>query len=246
MLRFHPPQWTLLVLASTVVTHAVDIRIERSFVIAGEAESFVAAVCLNVQPGECCKPPIRYPDVTTKVLFRHLLAWDIAAVWRDENRFEMGVAPSHTGCSGPLITSKKGPGVWLWRQPPTTSADSHASQGASYIRLPLNLPPNPKAFNDQVMQGLLALVWSSGSWFASPAAEKVFGGQYELKVGAQRDIRSPTTGNVYAQPPLRTMYPDFLEINGTQYNAEQARDLQFSNGDGEVLDLTDWFTGVGY
>lgn len=183
----------------------------------------------------------------TNVLFRHLLAWDIAAVWRDQNRFELGAAYSNTGCSGPLLASRKGPGVWLWRQPPAGSANSHAAEGASFIRLPMHLPPDPSILNYLIMQGLLGLVWSSGSWFASPAAEKVFGGQYGIKVGGivRRDIRSAGTGNVYARPPLVTRYPDVVDINGTQYTAEKTSDCLYSDVDGNSLNLTALFVDDG-
>ncbi|KAL8757333.1 MAG: hypothetical protein Q9184_004232 [Pyrenodesmia sp. 2 TL-2023] len=247
MFRFKILQWTLAALTMAARTQSVDIRIERSFLHAGEVESFIAATCLNIQPGECCKPPTRYPDVTTKVLFRHLLAWDIAAVWRDQNRFELGAAYSNTGCSGPLIVSRKGPGVWLWRQTPAGLVNSYAAEGASYIRLPVHLPPDPNIINSLLMQGLLGLVWSSGSWFASPAAEKVFGGQYEIESGGmtRRDIRSASMGNVYARPPVMTRYPGVVEINGTLYTAGQTGEFMYSDTDGNMANLTDWFVAAG-
>lgn len=236
-------RWTLAAFTLAARTQSVDIRMERSFLHAGEVESFIAATCLNIQPGECCKPPIRYPAVMTSVLFRHMLVWDIAAVWRDQNRFELGAAYSNTGCSGPLIASRKGRGVWLWRQPPAGSANSHAAEGASYIRLPMHLPPDPSILNYLIMQGLLSLAWSSGSWFASPAAEKVFGGQKGIIVG--REIRSASTGNVYARPPLVSRYPDVVEINGTQYTAENSKDCLYSDVDGKSLNLTALFVDAG-
>lgn len=243
MLNSQYLRYILLILALTVGLQSVDIRIERTWVIAGEAESFLAAICLNVPPGECCKPPTRYPDVSTNVLFRRLLTWDIAAVWRNDNQIDRSIDASNTGCSGPLIASKKGPGVWLWRQPPISSVDSHAAEGASYIRLPQNLPPEAGIISYLVMQGLLGLVWSSGSWFSSPAAAKLLGGRSEIMSGGivRRDIRSAATGDVYARPPFRIRYPDIMEINGTRYSAEHAGGLLYSDGKGIVLNLTDWF-----
>lgn len=125
--------------------------------------------------------------------------------------------------------------------------NSYAAEGASYIRLPVHLPPDPNIINYLLTQGLLGLVWSSGSWFASPAAEKVFGGQYEIQSGAitQRNIRSASMGNVYARPPVMTRYPGVVEINGTLYTAEQTGEFVYSDTDGNGVSLTDWFVDAG-
>ncbi|KAI4287103.1 MAG: hypothetical protein L6R35_003640 [Caloplaca aegaea] len=243
MSSFSQVRWAFLLLTLATATLSVDIRIERTWIIAGEAESFIAAVCLNIQPGECCKAPLRYPDITTKVLFQHLLAWDIAAVWRHNDHFEGSI----TGCSG-LLASQKGPGSWLWRQPPAASTDSNnPAEGASYIRLPRNLPPDPKIFDYLVLQGLLGLVWSSGSWFASLAAEKAFNGRYDIKAGdmVRRDIRSAELGDAYARAPKKIRYPEVVEINGTEYSAEQAGKLVYFSKDNKALDLTGWFMHSG-
>lgn len=242
-------QWTFLLLILSTATLSVDIRIERTWVIAGEAEPFIAAVCLDIQPGECCKPPLRYPDVTTKVLFRHLLAWDIAAVWRNSDYFGGSIDRRSTACSG-LLASRKGPGSWLWRQPPPAmSTDgNNPAEGASYIRLPRNLPPDPKLFDHLAMQGLLAMLWSSGSWFASPAAEKAFSGRFGIKAGGmlRRDIRSDRMGDVYARPPFKAKYPEIVEINETEYRTKQAGDMMYCSKDNRVLNLTDWFKDAGH
>lgn len=229
----------VLILALATATLSVDIRIERTWIINGEAESFMAAICRNVQPGECCKPPFRYPEATTKVLFRHLLAWDIAAVWRNNEYLDA----SNTGCSI-LLASRKGPGSWLWAQPPApVLTRSRPAEGASYIRVPWILPPDQKKSDYLALQGVLGLSWSSGSWFASPAVEKAFGHRYDIKVGGnrRRDIRSTEVGNAYARSPLRDRYPDVVELNGTEYSAGGAGGQIYSGDGGHVLNLTDWF-----
>lgn len=145
-----------------------------------------------------------------------------------------------TGCAGPLIASRAGPGAWLWRQPPMLWMDRYAAQGASYIRLPLILPPDPRTAYRLVMEGLLGLVWSSGTWFASPAAEKLLGGMANIhsKGTNRRDIRSAAHGNAYARPPYRVRYPDALEVSGTRYTASNAEDFMYISEAGDVPDLT--------
>ena len=247
MLSINPLQIATVILSLSTVTQQVDIRIERTWTIAGEAESFIAATCLNIAPGQCCKPPIRYPDVTTRVSFRRLLPLDIAAVWRNEDRLELDVMQANTGCSGPLIASRPGPGTWTWHQPSTPLPDRYAAQGASYIRLPLVLPPDVRIAYSLIMQGLLGLIWTGGTWFASPVAEKLLRAQNRIypKERSRRILRSAAKGDVYARPPSWVKYPDFLEINATRYNAAHHGDFLYVNEAGNLLNLTSWFSGTG-
>lgn len=236
------------ILGLSIVTRQVDIRIERTWIIAGEPESFIAATCFNIPPGECCKPPMHDPAATIKVLFRRLLAWDIAAVWQDRNRLESGSSRHETtGCSGPLLASRPGPGTWLWRQPSESSIGRHAAQGASYIRLPSILPPDPRVAYSLIMEGVLCLVWNSGIWFANNAAEKLLRERHSIHASekASRDIRSASRGNVYSQPPNKFRYPDSLEIDSIVYAANKAGNFLYLDKDGNLLNLTDWFLRAG-
>ncbi|KAL8689759.1 MAG: hypothetical protein Q9224_004570 [Gallowayella concinna] len=243
--RFLPPFAFLL--AQADVSHQVDIRIERTFHINGEPESFFAATCMDILPGACCKPPNNYPDATTKVLFRHLRVRDIAAVWRDDySRNHQGATRRTLGCSGPLLASSPGPGSWLWRQP---ANDRRAAEGASYISLPRTLPPDPKTASWLEWEGLLGLVWSGGNgrWFANAAAETLHSSDNDILVGAKyrRDMRSSMKGSVYARRPLSVRYPTSIDINGTRYLDTQRAQFSYTDSDGNVLNLTHWFVDDG-
>lgn len=237
----------ILIILLATFTQQVDIRMERTFEIAGEAESFIAATCLNLPSGVCCKPPTSIPNVTTtNVLFRHLHALHIAAVWRGGQRFDHGVVTQLTGCSGSMLTSRRGSGRWLWRQSAMPLAERHAAEGASYITMPQNLPPSPKNFDWQSAQGLLGLVWQGGEWFSTPEAERLLGlNAIVTKPKLRRDVRSADQGTVFARSPLREMYPTYIEINGTQWSGFRAGALMYTDNAGNVLNLTGWFTNSG-
>ncbi len=241
--RFFCPFALLVSLA--FLSQQVDIRIERTFIISGEAESFIAATCVDISAGECCKPPTSYPDATTKVHFRHLHIGDIAAVWGNNQRTNDPSPDRYSpGCSGPLLASRPGPGGWLWRQPAT---DRRAAEGASYISLPRTLPPKPNHARWLAWEGLLGLEWSGGgTWFADSAAEALIRSGSGILVGAKRrrDVLSTNRGTVFARPPLRMRYPTFVEINGTHYalhNGEEGDPLMYESSGGGIRNLTDWF-----
>ncbi len=239
--RYLRPLLPLVLLAYH--SEQVDIRIERTFLISGEAESFIAATCLDIPPGVCCKPPVSYPDATTKVLFRQLQTWDIAAVWRNDYIRNQRSSNRHiTGCSGPPLASRLGSGRWLWRQPAT---DRRAAEGASFISLPRALPPDSKTGQWLVWEGLLTLSWRGGRgrWYADSAVEESMGRDSGINVGAKsrRDIHSVNTGNVVARPPPWARYPNFVEANGMQYNKSNDGVLLYASAAGEVLNLTDMF-----
>ena len=245
MLIFHFTRRFAFLLLLVCLSKQVDIRIERTFMISGEAESFIAATCLDIPAGLCCKPPISYPDATTKVLFRHLRIWDIAAVWGNRYRATDRSANHYTaGCAGPLLASRPGPGGWLWRQPAT---DRRAAEGASYISLPRTLPPKPNVTRWLAWEGLLGLEWSGGGrWFADSAAGDLLRTGSSISVGARhrRDTLPANRGRVVARPPVTKRYPSSLEINGTQYHAQEANpgdEFLYGNIDGEILNLTAWF-----
>lgn len=241
-------QAVIVFLNLAIITHQVDIRIERTWIIAGEPESFIAAICFNIRPGECCKPPMHYPDATTKVSFRHLVVWDIAAVWQDRSRLGPGIGHVTTGCSGPLLASRRGPGAWLWSQPSTSSINSLAAEGASYIRLPSILPPDPRVAYTLVIEGVLGLIWGRGRWFSNDATEKLLAAKYSVHVTkrARRDIRSSTRGYVYARAPSMLRHPDSLEVNGIMYTAKDVENFVYLDGNGNLLNLTDWTSRVGH
>lgn len=69
------------------------------------------ATCPNIQPGQCCLPPV--PRIGSRIVrFSNLRATNIAAIWRErlpENGEKVG------RCSGSIVASRPGPGAWIWR-----------------------------------------------------------------------------------------------------------------------------------
>ncbi|KAL8947604.1 MAG: hypothetical protein Q9222_006130 [Ikaeria aurantiellina] len=183
-------------------------------------------------------------DVTTKVMFRRLRAHDIAAVWRGGNGNIPGVNhDAVTGCSGQLLASRQGPGTWLWLQIAMPTASRYPAEGASYIAIPQNLPPDPKTSRWLASEGVLGLIWGGGRWFASPSAQTFLESKGMVSVQAKfrRDIRSDDMANAYARPPARTMYPTLVDVNGTQYTTSEVGDFFYTSSAGTALNLTDWF-----
>lgn len=242
--------YRLLTLAS--LSQQVDI------VVSDDSANYDNSVrCPNILPGVCCKPPVTGVFAYSNITFQHLLAVDIAAVWTF--KISYGVVESPTGvtvtdwCSGLVTDSRNGPGQWTWlgqlmpmhpaNQEPERS--HFRATGASYIRLPTNLPPGPNIIDTLAIQGLLGLAWGGGEWFVSPAAKRLLGGKSNpVPLIIPKDIRSADKGNVFARSPRRVVYPTFMKINGTEYMSNQAgaKDLMYTDHDtGTTQNLTSWF-----
>ncbi|KAL8685449.1 MAG: hypothetical protein Q9224_005811 [Gallowayella concinna] len=209
-------------------------------------------VCPSHPPGVCCMVPtgdVGYEDVV-QVSFNHLTAFDIAAIWR-ERRTDLARADGRTvrirGCSGTVMASKRGPGQWRWdmtRDIPI-AFNRHFATGASYISVPKSLPPDAATGTWLDMQGVLGLVWGGGKWFASAAVENVLGEMVlpQRSVLQPRDIHSPKTGQMYARPPLVTVFP-IVDIDGTNYTHSSTNNeegIMYRNSAGDVLNLTTVF-----
>lgn len=202
----------------------------------------VTATCLNAQPGVCC---IFSYVGATYAYFEHLTAFDIAAVWRYRitNPSDFATSPLVSACSGRVLESRPGPGDWEW-----TSEDMEAvsrSSGASYITMPRSLPPGEEAKGWMLMEGLLGLAWGGGKWFASPAAERLFGGggsrlRPRTRTGRQI-IRSAQTGTVHARSPLSMVFPDRVEWNGTTFTKHGMASMMYTDKTGQVVNLTTLF-----
>lgn len=211
----------------------------RTFNIAGEAESYIAATCRNLPPGVCCKPPTSFPVVTTSVVFNSLHVSDIAVVWRDGQSVVQGRVHRLTGCSGSVMASRRGPGRWLWRQSDVPSAESHAAEGASYITMPQSLPPNDDTARWLSTQGLLGMVWNGGKWFQTPETERLLGlSAISTMSKLRRDIRSARKGNAYARSPTRIRYPTYMDINGTRWSELGGAAFLYDDPLGNVRNLS--------
>ena len=208
--------------------------------------------CPALPPGQCCLNPLvgRQPVETQGVMFSHLAANQIAAVWK----LRHGVG--HTsggigGCSGAVDDSKAGPGPWVWR---SHLADDYGNPGfagwflvkatgASYIEMPVRLPPEAGTRSYLAVQGLLGLVWGGGSWFVSESAQRLLEGGSGGGSGVvprsrlRKDIKFADKGTVYATWPKKAVYPTLVTVNGTTYTGSEKGDLVYKSEGGAVLDL---------
>lgn len=118
--------------------------------------------------------------------------------------------------------------------------DHVSPEGASFIRLPQALPPDPSMYGWMMVEGLLGLAWGGGSWFISEKAKRLLGG------GAgkgRRDIRSENKGNLWARSPMRECFPKWIDFNGTRYEDEGVEGKIYKDGGGQLLNTTGWFDG---
>ncbi|KAL8865621.1 MAG: hypothetical protein Q9174_006788 [Haloplaca sp. 1 TL-2023] len=226
-----------------IPSHQVDIRIERTWTIAGEQESFLAATCKDVPPGVCCKPLTSEIHVTTKVLFRNLIYRDIASIWRDASRLDGNRVIHLTGCDGTVLKTQRGPGDWLWRQAEMPPPERRPAEGASYVRVPeaKELPPNKKISRWLHAQGVLGLIWETGRWFSTPGSERLLGvNSFNPIRRVRRDIRSKDQGTVVAGSPFKTLYPTSVELNGVELIGI-GDGTSFKDGAGRTHNMTECF-----
>ncbi|KAL8840874.1 MAG: hypothetical protein Q9170_001138 [Blastenia crenularia] len=240
----------VLFLAS--ISQQVDISLtEDSW---GSTASFIR--CPNIAPGVCCSAPNRPYMSFPTAIFHHLDALDIAAVWDSDERPHQppiaGVpdllARTIQACSGRVEDSRAGPGTWTWDTVDPHSDDYFPitfASGASYIRLPEQLPPDPRSNYALSMQGILGLAWGGGKWFISPAAKSLLDGRIH-SIKGRRGIRSAVKGDVFARSPVRMVYPAFMKLNGTEYTSDDsgAGGFVYTDSSGKKLNLTSWFLKV--
>lgn len=205
---------------------------------------FAIATCPNIPPGVCCQPPRRLAVLGSRVNFTNLHVTDIAAVWTGKpieakNR-GLGIV---RGCSGRLLTTAHGPGNYVWQLNNELAVWGRRAEGASYITLPTSLPPDPNTSKWLMMEGLLALSWGGGRWFANSGTERLLGasgsGVKQKRQKVRRGVHSAERGTVYARPPLRVRHPTFIEINGIRFSDGGAGDSIYTDQSGNVLNLTE-------
>ncbi|KAL8674954.1 MAG: hypothetical protein Q9168_000657 [Polycauliona sp. 1 TL-2023] len=249
----------VLLLALTPLTQQVDITItvtgthlgRNAVVIApgavpgGNAPTVVIATCPNIPPGQCCQAPTHLDILPSAINFFSLQVTDIAAVWAQRSIGDHTTTTRATirGCSGTVAATETGPGHWSWSPTPASLRDGRGrAVGASYISLPASLPPDPSTSTWLMAEGVLALVWGGGKWFATPAAQKLLGRRDTFTAGrriASRGIRSAKKGDVYAYPPLNGRFPTRVQIDDVEYS--HVGTFMYADRVGNKINLTDWF-----
>ena len=81
-------------------------------------------------------------------------------------------------------------------------------------------------------EGLRALVWGGGQWFANQAGASTLS-----QVHSKRGIVSANKGTAYITAPFRWQYPDLIAVNGTNYTDDGRGDLVYRSEDGMMLNL---------
>ena len=176
------------------------------------------------------------------VLFQHLEAFDVAAVWqRTLRNGPPGAGPMTAifdGCSGIPWQTRPGPGNWQLGtiDQHNNEVDWRSSSGASYVRLPLTVPPDAETADWLQLQGMRGLVWGGGQWFARAGAA-AGSGLLPRGMTVKRGIRSPTKGTAYLTQPSMWVYPSSIVENGTEYVRDPARNLTYKSARGEVLGM---------
>lgn len=196
-------------------------------------------ICEDIPPGICCIA-ITFgnycyfnPFNPTSVRFDNLLVNDVATIWGLRN----GIPDPDPirDCSGTLIETRTGMvGSWYYPAP-----GAQRAYGASYIRLPLKLPPDKSESRWLELEGMLGLVWGGGKWFAQ-GAETVVGqgvGLRKRRKGGRR-IVTGAEGTAYLRGPQLWRWPDHIVVNGTRYSSLDTGGLRYRSADGAVLDMT--------
>ncbi|KAL8927083.1 MAG: hypothetical protein Q9208_002629 [Pyrenodesmia sp. 3 TL-2023] len=216
------------------LTRQVDIAIIHSVPIPGLD---MRSTCPGISPGICCRAPPLWSQREGTVIFRGLEALDLAAIWRERWRFNdnTGAMRSIRGCSGSVLESRSGPGIWIWSP---GRLDPVHPEGASFIKIPEALPPDPSMYGWMMAEGLLGLAWGGGSWFISEKAKRLLGG---VSRKGRRDIRSEVKAHLWARSPMRECFPKWIDVNGTRYEDEGTEGKVYKDGNGEVLNTTAWF-----
>ncbi|KAL8899755.1 MAG: hypothetical protein Q9192_001421 [Flavoplaca navasiana] len=225
---------TITATGSLLAGHAIAFA--PNAIPGDNARTMVIATCPNIPPGVCCQAPSRLQPLGSSINFSNLHVVDIAAVWAQRS-----ITDRHTtkavvgGCSGTITASQRGPGNWSWDW-------GSRAVGASYMTLPATLPPDSSTSKWLMAEGVLALAWGGGKWFATPAAQRLLGrrdSSITRRTIAPRSIRSANEGDVYARPPVKGRFPTRIEIDGIEYS--HTGTLMYADGAGNRINLTHWF-----
>ncbi|KAL9001144.1 MAG: hypothetical protein Q9169_000327 [Polycauliona sp. 2 TL-2023] len=219
------------------------VALAPNAIAGGNARTVVIATCPNLPPGECCQAPRHFQMLGSSINFSNLQATDIAAVWAQRSIMDRHMTRAIVGgCSGTVTATGYGPGHWLWRATADVLTDwGSRAVGGSYISLPATLPPDPSTSKWLMAEGVLALVWGGGKWFASAAAQELLGRGDTITGGriSARGIRAADRGDVYARPPLNGSFPTRIQIDGIEYS--HVGTFMYADRVGDKINLTDWF-----
>ncbi|KAL9596379.1 MAG: hypothetical protein Q9179_004634 [Wetmoreana sp. 5 TL-2023] len=204
------------------------------------------STCPQQPPGVCCRAVNFVHDeadgrvpvpAVGNIRFQHLSARDIAAVWE---HWDGPVETTPTGCSTQVYKSGSGPGEFSY----TVAFDPNHQLvgGGSYIKVgQIFLPPDPPTIATLVRQRIVGLAWAGGTWFINSVVQGRLGGMGPSRnpnPKSRRDIRSAMKGTVYAGPPLKWVYPAYIDVDGRRYSDGGAGNLLYKDEGGAVLNLT--------
>ncbi|KAI4278939.1 MAG: hypothetical protein LQ337_000641 [Flavoplaca oasis] len=233
---------TITATGSPLAGHAIAVA--PNSIPRDNARTVVIATCPNIPPGVCCRAPMHLEPLGSSINFSNLHVVDIAAVWAQRS-----ITDRHTikavvgGCSGTITATERGPGDWSWRATSDVLRNwGSRAVGASYMTLPATLPPDSSTSKWLMGEGVLALAWGGGKWFATPAAQRLLGrrdSSITRRRIAPRGIRSANDGDVYARPPLKGRFPTRIEIDGIKYS--HTGTFMYADSARNQINLTHWF-----
>ena len=213
---------------------SVQVDITFTGIPSGYGHAAITNTCTNIQPGECCMV-IAFDGART-ARFDHLAVEDITAVWGPERRVRSGGFAE--ACAHVVLGSRSGPGSWTWQSDEQGTGAEIAATGASYIRVPKSLPPNPTTSLWLQTEGMLALIWGGGSWFASEGAKARWGRGVRPRSRLRREHSWAEKGKLWAKSPPRMAFPDVVEVEGEVYRGNGSGDMMFTDSRGAKVNLT--------
>lgn len=221
------------------VSYALQVDVSFTFQAYHPDHPFgdiVSIVCTDILPGVCCAQP--RVAVATQLVYEDLRVGDIAILWQRRQRSDQSIIGE---CSGQVMMTHNLPGGWRyqWVHGPDSLG---APSGASFIRLPPRLPPDQTESKWLSVEGMRALAWGGGKWFA--AGPTIGSGPHKRtpvpRAGPQISHNHAIFrgGRFYATAPPTLRYPDRASINGTQYTAVTGTDgLIYQDAAGNRFDL---------
>ncbi|KAI4199566.1 MAG: hypothetical protein LQ350_004519 [Teloschistes chrysophthalmus] len=146
-------------------------------------------------------------------------------------------------CSGQVMMTHNLPGDWRFQWLHAAETLS-APSGASFIRLPPRLPPDQIESDWLSVEGMRALAWGGGKWFAAGSTGSIRSGPHRRTRGRRAGPQISHNhgifrgGRFYATAPPTVRFPDRASANGTQYTAVTGTDgLIYRDAAGHRLNL---------
>lgn len=228
--------WLLL-----FVSYALQVDVQFSFQAYHPEHPFgdiVYITCTDLLPGECCAQP--RIAVATQLVYVNLRVGDIAILWQRRQRSDQTIIGE---CSGQVMMTHNLPGDWRFQWLHAAETLS-APSGASFIRLPPRLPPDQIESDWLSVEGMRALAWGGGKWFAAGSTGSIRSGPHRRTRGRRAGPQISHNhgifrgGRFYATAPPTVRFPDRASANGTQYTAVTGTDgLIYRDAAGHRLNL---------